>query len=86
MLGTYDIDKNGDTPLTDDSSYRIRGGKLVFDQVLKGGAAVSGVAEARDFRASAEPCPPGGQECTPPARPLTTQSRIRGMLVVRPVL
>ncbi len=36
MLGTYDIDENGDTTLTDYGSYRVKGGQLVFDQVLKG--------------------------------------------------
>jgi branched-chain amino acid transport system substrate-binding protein len=35
VLGTYDIDKNGDTTLTDYGLYKIENGKLVFDQVLK---------------------------------------------------
>jgi branched-chain amino acid transport system substrate-binding protein len=35
ILGTYDIDKNGDTTLTDYGLYKIENGKLVFDQVLK---------------------------------------------------
>ena len=36
VLGTYDIDENGDTTLTDYGYYKIRDGKLVFDRVLKG--------------------------------------------------
>jgi branched-chain amino acid transport system substrate-binding protein len=36
VLGTYDIDENGDTTLTDYGVYRIEGGELVFDQAVKG--------------------------------------------------
>lgn len=36
VLGTYDIDANGDTTLTDYGLYKIEGGKLVFDKVVKG--------------------------------------------------
>jgi len=35
-LGTYDIDPDGDTTLSDYGGYRAEGGKLVFDKVLKG--------------------------------------------------
>src|SRR3954465_9207248 len=35
VLGTYSIDKNGDTSLTDYGLYKIVGGKLTFDTVLK---------------------------------------------------
>jgi branched-chain amino acid transport system substrate-binding protein len=35
VLGTYDIDKNGDTTLSDYGVYKIRHGKLVFDRVIK---------------------------------------------------
>ena len=35
MLGTYDIDENGDTTLSDYGGNRIEGGKLVFDKVIK---------------------------------------------------
>jgi branched-chain amino acid transport system substrate-binding protein len=35
VLGTYDIDKNGDTTLTDYGGYKIRKGELVFDRVIK---------------------------------------------------
>jgi branched-chain amino acid transport system substrate-binding protein len=35
VLGTYDIDKNGDTTLTDYGLYKIANGKLVFDKVIK---------------------------------------------------
>ena len=34
-LGTYDIDDDGDTTLSDYGGYRAEGGKLVFDKVLK---------------------------------------------------
>ena len=35
VLGTYDIDENGDTSLTDYGVYTIKGGKLTFDKVIK---------------------------------------------------
>ncbi|MBA3302002.1 MAG: branched-chain amino acid ABC transporter substrate-binding protein [Thermoleophilaceae bacterium] len=35
VLGTYDIDENGDTTLTDYGLYKIENGELVFDKVLK---------------------------------------------------
>jgi len=34
-LGTYDIDKDGDTTLADYGGYKAVGGKLVFDKVIK---------------------------------------------------
>jgi branched-chain amino acid transport system substrate-binding protein len=36
-LGTYSIDDNGDTTLTDYGSYKIDGGKLVFDETITAG-------------------------------------------------
>ena len=38
VLGTYDIDENGDTTLTDYGGYRVEGGELVFDKVIKAAA------------------------------------------------
>ena len=38
VLGTYDIDENGDTTLTDYGLWKIVGGKLTFDRVVKGAA------------------------------------------------
>jgi branched-chain amino acid transport system substrate-binding protein len=35
VLGTYSIDANGDTTLTDYGAYRIEDGALVFDQTIK---------------------------------------------------
>ena len=35
VLGTYSIDENGDTTLTDYGSYRIDKGQLVFDETVK---------------------------------------------------
>jgi branched-chain amino acid transport system substrate-binding protein len=35
VLGTYDIDENGDTTLTDYGVYTIEGGELQFDQTIK---------------------------------------------------
>jgi branched-chain amino acid transport system substrate-binding protein len=35
VLGTYSIDQNGDTSLTDYGIYKIAAGKLVFDKVIK---------------------------------------------------
>ncbi len=35
VLGTYDIDANGDTTLTDYGLYKIEDGKLEFDKVIK---------------------------------------------------
>jgi branched-chain amino acid transport system substrate-binding protein len=39
VLGTYDIDENGDTTLTDYGVYTIKGGELQFDETIqaKGG-------------------------------------------------
>src|ERR671916_430741 len=37
VLGTYDIDENGDTTLTDYGVYRIEGGELQFDQTIQAG-------------------------------------------------
>jgi branched-chain amino acid transport system substrate-binding protein len=34
-LGTYDIDKDGDTTLSDYGGYKAEGGKLVFNKVIK---------------------------------------------------
>jgi branched-chain amino acid transport system substrate-binding protein len=35
VLGTYDIDENGDTTITDYGVYRVEGGELVFDQTIR---------------------------------------------------
>jgi branched-chain amino acid transport system substrate-binding protein len=35
VLGTYDIDENGDTTLTDYGAYTIEGGELQFDQTIQ---------------------------------------------------
>jgi branched-chain amino acid transport system substrate-binding protein len=35
VLGTYDIDKDGDTTLTTFGGYLAKGGKLTFDRVIK---------------------------------------------------
>jgi branched-chain amino acid transport system substrate-binding protein len=37
VLGTYDIDENGDTTLTDYGVYTIEGGELQFDQTIQAG-------------------------------------------------
>jgi branched-chain amino acid transport system substrate-binding protein len=34
VLGTYSIDENGDTTLTDYGSYVIEDGELVFDETV----------------------------------------------------
>jgi branched-chain amino acid transport system substrate-binding protein len=39
VLGTYSIDKNGDTSLTDYGLYTIKNGALTFDKVIKAQAA-----------------------------------------------
>jgi branched-chain amino acid transport system substrate-binding protein len=39
VLGTYSIDENGDTTLTDYGVYSINGGELEFDQTIKAEAA-----------------------------------------------
>ena len=38
-LGTYDIDPEGDTTLSDYGGYKAEGGKLVFEKVIKAQAA-----------------------------------------------
>ena len=35
MLGTYSIDENGDTTLTDYGIYTVDGGELTFDKTIK---------------------------------------------------
>ncbi len=35
VLGTYSIDENGDTTLTDYGVYAIEGGELKFDKTVK---------------------------------------------------
>jgi branched-chain amino acid transport system substrate-binding protein len=35
VLGTYSIDENGDTSLTDYGVYKIEGGELAFDRTIK---------------------------------------------------
>src|ERR687898_687334 len=37
VLGTYDIDENGDTTLTDYGVYTVKEGELVFEQSVKAG-------------------------------------------------
>jgi len=39
VLGTYSIDKNGDTTLTDYGVYSIKNGELTFDKTIKAKAA-----------------------------------------------
>jgi branched-chain amino acid transport system substrate-binding protein len=39
VLGTYSIDENGDTTLTDYGVYTIEGGELTFDKTVKAGEA-----------------------------------------------
>jgi branched-chain amino acid transport system substrate-binding protein len=38
VLGTYSIDENGDTSLTDYGVYSIKGGELTFDKTIKAAA------------------------------------------------
>ena len=35
VLGTYDIDENGDTTLTDYGVYTIKDGELIFGETVK---------------------------------------------------
>ena len=35
VLGTYSIDENGDTTLTDYGVYAVKDGELPFDQTIK---------------------------------------------------
>ena len=39
VLGTYSIDQNGDTTLTDYGAYKVKDGELVFDQTDQGRAS-----------------------------------------------
>ena len=39
MLGTYSIDENGDTTITDYGVYTIEDGALKFDKTVKAGEA-----------------------------------------------
>jgi branched-chain amino acid transport system substrate-binding protein len=38
VLGTYSIDQNGDTTLTDYGAYAVKNGALTFDETIKSGA------------------------------------------------
>jgi len=38
VLGTYSIDQNGDTTLTNYGAYGVKNGKLVFDEIIKSGS------------------------------------------------
>ena len=38
VLGSYSIDANGDTTLTDYGAYTIKGGKLEFAETIKAAA------------------------------------------------
>ena len=38
VLGTYSIDENGDTSLTDYGVYSIKGGELTFEKTIKAAA------------------------------------------------
>jgi branched-chain amino acid transport system substrate-binding protein len=38
VLGTYSIDQNGDTTLTDYGAYAVKNGQLSFDQTIKAGS------------------------------------------------
>ena len=42
VLGTYSIDKNGDTTLTDYGLYKIVGKTLTFDRVIKSNPSLVG--------------------------------------------
>ena len=35
VIGTYSIDENGDTTLTDYGAYRIDDGRLTFDRIIR---------------------------------------------------
>ncbi|HWT24732.1 MAG TPA: ABC transporter substrate-binding protein, partial [Solirubrobacteraceae bacterium] len=37
VLGTYDIDENGDTTLSQHAVWRVRDGRLIFDGVVRAG-------------------------------------------------
>jgi branched-chain amino acid transport system substrate-binding protein len=37
VLGTYDIDENDDTTITDYGVYKVEDGELVLDQTIKAG-------------------------------------------------
>ena len=48
MLGTYSIDENGDTTLTDYGVYAVEDGAMVFNQTIKAAARSSGRSELDD--------------------------------------
>ena len=56
MLGTYDIDENGDTTLTDYGLYAIEGGEPTFDKVIK--AAGLGASTSDGLGGGPAPVPP----------------------------
>ena len=58
VLGTYSIDENGDTTLTDYGVYSIKDDELAFDQVIKA-AASSRVRRQAMLRPGAASAAPG---------------------------
>ena len=65
VLGTYSIDENGDTTLSDFGGYTIADGELVFDAMITAVAAVP-TSTSPTF-AVEEPFPNGVYETTPSA-------------------
>ncbi len=45
VLGTYSIDANGDTTLTDYGAYKVKNGALAFDKAIKAGPVGVGSPE-----------------------------------------
>ena len=79
-LGTYDIDPDGDTTLSDYGAYTAEGGELVFNKVLKAAAELGHRHDATAAGRLAGPPPAPNQpmeSASIPARP----PRARGEVV-----
>ena len=58
VLGTYDIDENGDTTLTDYGLYVIKNGQLTFDKVIKAQGVLARTELTRNGRGRSISPPP----------------------------
>ena len=66
VLGTYSIDENGDTTLTDYGVYSIKDNALAFDQVIKSATSSRVRPDDAISTGGRHPPPPGQGSLAPP--------------------
>ena len=88
VLGTYSIDENGDTSLTDYGVYNVDGGELMFDKTVKAAGRLD--RDLSDGTAGGGKSRPGRRAVLTklrdawkpppvPARPAVQGDRLRGV-------